>query len=94
MSDTSRPAAISIMLHRLPLFTQRAFTLVDLLVVIVIIAILSDILIPTVSRTRSSAQNVKCTSNLRQLGTVFHLHATDHNGQLTHHITSRHEGSL
>ncbi|MGZ0655287.1 type II secretion system protein [Coraliomargarita sp. W4R53] len=65
---------------------KRAFTLIELLVVIAVIAILSAILLPVVSKVRDRAAGVKSLSNLRQVGTAMGLYLNDHGGDYPHWI--------
>ena len=59
---------------------QHGFTLVELLITIAIIAILAGMLLPTLGRSKASAQRIKCVSNLRQLGLAAHLYWDDNAG--------------
>ena len=67
---------------------RAAFTLVELLVVIGIIAILISILIPTLSRARESAQRTQCLSNLRQMAVFLNMYANQFKGQVPLGCTS------
>jgi prepilin-type processing-associated H-X9-DG protein len=60
----------------------QAFSLVELLVVIAILLTLLTLLLPSLREAREQARQVKCASNLRQLGLGLHLYAVDYNGML------------
>src|SRR6266571_281406 len=83
-----RPSAIScapnhrIMTKSSPPPVERAFTLIEVLVVIAIIVLLAAILIPSLNSALESARATKDLSNLRQIGALMQAYLNDKDGIL------------
>ena len=61
---------------------RRAFTLVELLVVIGIIALLISILLPALNRARESARRVTCSTHLQQMGQAYAMYGVENRNWL------------
>src|SRR5256885_3486160 len=61
---------------------RRAFTLVELLVVIGIIAVLIALLLPALGRARAQAQTAACLANLRSIGQAIGIYAVNNRQSL------------
>lgn len=61
----------------LPRPRHGAFTLLEVLVVVAIIALLSAIMLPVLATARGMARRTSCTSQLRQIGLALHMYRQD-----------------
>ena len=57
---------------------RDAFTLVELLVTVAIIAILAALLLPAISRGKRQAQSAACKNHLRQIGLAMTMYVSDY----------------
>lgn len=59
-----------------------AFTLIELLTVVAIVAILATFLVPIIAKARRTAVEAECVSNLRQIGQAISLYVLENDGVL------------
>ncbi|NLW49832.1 MAG: type II secretion system protein [Candidatus Brocadiaceae bacterium] len=59
---------------------RKAFTLIEMLVVIAIIAILAGLLMPALAKARKEARKTHCINNQRNVGTFLVMYGTDNRG--------------
>ena len=70
---------IKFLVHEGYMKKNRAFTLVELLVVVAIIALLIALLLPSLSKARQLAKQTKCQANLRGIGLALHNYMSQNN---------------
>jgi len=61
---------------------SRGFTVIELLVIVIIVAVLVCIVIPAIFAAKQKAQQIICVNNLRQLFLAFEQYTNDNNGLL------------
>ena len=59
---------------------RAAFTLIELLIVIAVVATLAGLLLSVFARVQAGSRSIQCVSNLRQWGVALNLYANDHDG--------------
>jgi prepilin-type N-terminal cleavage/methylation domain-containing protein len=79
---------------RIDMFRQKAFTLVELLVVIAIIAVLLAILLPSLRSAKSLAQRLSCRSRLGDIGKELAIYADHYDGLMTYPASSPGPGEV
>jgi prepilin-type N-terminal cleavage/methylation domain-containing protein/prepilin-type processing-associated H-X9-DG protein len=65
---------------------RKAFSLVELLVVVAIIGILASMLLPALSQARAKSQQAFCIANVRQLALALNLYANDNAERLAYNL--------
>jgi prepilin-type N-terminal cleavage/methylation domain-containing protein len=69
-------------MERLKLKSPAAFTLIEVLVVVAILALLIALLLPALGRARETARAAVCASNLHQFGLAFAMYGNEHHGYI------------
>jgi len=67
-------------------WSRYAFTLVELLVVMAIIAILAALLMPALSGVKAKGRQTSCLNNFHQLGLALQMYAADNGGELVRNL--------
>src|SRR5678815_4734178 len=68
----------------------RAFTLIEILVVLAIVSILAGLLLPGLSSAKSRGKKIGCVNNLKQVALGIQMYAADNDGRLPENSPSGH----
>ena len=74
--------------------TLKAFTLVELLVVLGVIALMVALVLPGMARAKQKAMRIQCTNNLKQLGLAFRTRAINGGADLSAEASTNREAAL
>ena len=72
----------------------QALTIIEVLVVVVVIALLVGLAVPWIQKSRTKANRLWCTSNLKGIGLGYRIWATDHTNRFPWQISSNAGGTL
>ena len=73
---------------------NRAFTFIELLVVVAIIAALVILRLPTLAGTKANVQRINCSNNLKKVGIAFRSWADNRNGRMPMAVATTQGGAL
>ena len=81
-----RPSASRQNLYAGTSASRKAFTLAELLVVVMIIAILAALVLPALGKAKERGQCIACCNNVRQLSLAWSVYADEHEGRLAYNL--------
>ncbi|MBN1844948.1 MAG: type II secretion system protein [Sedimentisphaerales bacterium] len=67
---------------------RRAFTLIELLIVIAIISVLLTLLVPALTQARHQARSAVCLATLKHWSMIYQMYAEDYKGKLPEFVPS------
>ena len=63
------------------LYCQRAFTMVEIAIIVAVVAVLSALILPALDRAKQQSQASRCKDNSRHVGAAFAVYADNNNNE-------------
>src|SRR5258708_17009284 len=82
------------LMKSIPHSFDRAFTMIELLIVVMCLCILALILLPAMPRTKAHAQRINCMNNLKQVGVAFRTWALDNGDKYPAQVSVTNGGTM